>query len=68
VTAFIKYTGMAMGYHDQEQELEEVYFVPGHVKPERWVEHKDRLTIKDVDTVVLSEVLRLAHAIVSKAE
>jgi hypothetical protein len=68
VTAFIKYTGMAMGYHDQEQELEEVYFVPGHVKPERWGEHKNRLRIKEVDTVVLSEVLRLANAIVSKAE
>ena len=68
VTAFIKYTGLAMGYHEEKQELEEVYFVSGHIKPARWVEHKDRLRINDVDTVVVSEVLRLANAIVSKAE
>ena len=68
LTAFIKYTGLAMGYHEEKQELEEVYFVPGHIKPTWWGDHKDRLRIKDVDTVVVSEVLRLANAIVSKAE
>jgi Domain of unknown function (DUF4132) len=68
VTAFIRYTGLAMGYHDQKQELEEVYFVPGHVEPTWWGERKNRIKIKDVDTVVASEVLRLANAIVSKAE
>jgi hypothetical protein len=68
LTAFIKYTGLAMGYKEEPQELEDVYFVPGHVKPERWVRHENRLAIKDVDTVVISEVLRLANAIVSKAE
>ncbi len=68
LTAFIKYTGLAMGYHEEKQELESVYFVPGHVKPTWWGDHKDRLRIKDVDTVVASEVLRLANAIVSKAE
>jgi hypothetical protein len=68
LTAFIRYTGLAMGYYEEKQELEAVYFVPGHVRPEWWGEHKDRLKIKDVDTVVLSEVLRLANAIVSKAE
>jgi hypothetical protein len=57
-----------MGYYEEKQELEGVYFVPGHVRPEWWGEHKDRIKIKDVDTVVLSEVLRLANAIVSKAE
>jgi hypothetical protein len=68
LTAFIRYTGLAMGYYEEKQELEGVYFVPGHVRPEWWGEHKDRIKIKDVDTVVLSEVLRLANAIVSKAE
>jgi predicted DNA-binding WGR domain protein len=68
VTAFIKYTGLSIGYYEEKQELEAVYFVPGHVKPTWWGEHKNRLKIKDVDPVVLSEVLRLANAIHSKAE
>lgn len=66
VTAFIKYTGLAMGYLEEPQELEAVYFVPGHVPPSWWGDHKNRLRIKEVDTVVLSEVLRLAGAIASK--
>jgi hypothetical protein len=68
LTAFIKYTGLAMGYYEEKQELEAVYFVPGHVAPTWWGEHKNRLKIKEVDMVVLSEVLRLANAIISKAE
>jgi hypothetical protein len=66
VTAFIHYTGLSIGYYDEAQELEGIYFVPGHVKPTWWGRHENRLAIKDVDPVVLSEVLRLAHAIVSK--
>src|SRR5262249_46110776 len=68
VTAFIKYTGLSIGYYEEKQELEAVYFVPGHVKPTWWGEHEGRLKIDDVDPVVLSEVLRLANAVVSKAE
>lgn len=68
VTAFIKYTGMSIGYYEEPQELEGVYFAPGHVKPDWWGDHKDRVKIKDVDQVVISEVLRLANAIISKAE
>jgi predicted DNA-binding WGR domain protein len=68
LTAFIRYTGLSMGYYEESQELEEVYFVAGHITPTWWGEHKNRLRIKDVDTVVLSEVLRLANAIASKAE
>ena len=68
VTAFIQYTGLSIGYYEEKQELESVYFVPGHVKPTWWGDHKNRLQINEVDPVVLSEVLRLAHAIVSKAE
>ena len=68
LTAFIRYTGLSMGYFEEKQELEAVYFVPGHIKPTWWGDHKDRLRIKDVDTVVVSEVLRLANAIISKAE
>ncbi|MBO0755784.1 MAG: DUF4132 domain-containing protein [Bradyrhizobiaceae bacterium] len=68
LTAFIKYTGLSIGYYEEKQELEAVYFVPGHIKPQWWGEHPNRLKIKDVDSVVLSEVLRLAYAIVSKAE
>jgi predicted DNA-binding WGR domain protein len=67
LTAFIQYSGMSIGYYDEPQELESVYFVPGHVKPDWWGDHKNRLKIEEVDGVVLSEVLRLANAIVSKA-
>lgn len=67
LTAFIQYDGMSIGYYEEQQELKSVYFVPGHVKPEWWGDHKNRLKIKDVDPVVISEVLRLANAIVSKA-
>jgi len=66
LTAFIRYTGMSEGYYKEKQELEAVYFVPGPGRV-RW-EKKKRLRIKDVDPVVLSEVLRFANAIVSKAE
>jgi hypothetical protein len=68
LTAFIQYTGLAITYLEEEQELEAVYFVAGHIKPDMWGRHGQRLMIKDVDAVVLSEVLRLAQAIVSKAE
>lgn len=67
ITAFITYSGMSIGYYDEEQEIESVYFVPGHVKPEMWGQHVVRVKIGDVDRVVLSEVLRLVHAILSKA-
>lgn len=68
VTAFIQYTGMSIGYYDAPQEIEAVYFVPGHVKPDWWGQHDNKLPIKTVDPVVVSEVLRLVHAIVAKGE
>lgn len=68
VTAFIQYTGMGIGYYEEPQEIEAVYFVPGHVKPDWWGDHKNKLPIKTVDPVVVSEVLRLVHAIVAKGE
>ena len=66
LTAFIAYDGLSIGYYDEPQELQSVYFVPGHVKPDWWGEHKNRLRVREVDEVVLSEVLRLAHAIVAR--
>ncbi len=68
VTAFIQYTGMSIGYYEEPQEIEAVYFVPGHVKPDWWGNHDNKLPIKAVDPVVVSEVLRLVHAIVAKGE
>jgi predicted DNA-binding WGR domain protein len=68
LTAFIQYTGLSIGFYEEKQELEAVYFVPGHIRPQFWGQHEGRLKIKAVDSVVLSEVLRLANAIVSKAE
>lgn len=68
VTAFIQYSGLSISYYEEPQELESVYFVAGHVRPEMWGHHKNRLKIKEVDTVVLSEVLRLATAIHAKGK
>jgi hypothetical protein len=65
VTAFIQYTGLSMF---EQQELEAVFFVPGHATPAMCGEHEDQLKIKQVDPLVLSEVLRFANALVSKAE
>jgi hypothetical protein len=67
VTAFVQYTGMGIGYYEEEQEIESVYFVPGHIKPERWGTHTNKLKIKNVDAVIISEVLRLVRAIMAKA-
>ena len=67
VSAFIHYTGMGIGYYEEPQEIESVYFVPGYVEPEYWGRHANKLLIRNVDPVVLSEVLRLVHAIVAKA-
>jgi hypothetical protein len=67
LTAFIQYDGLSIGYYDEPQELKAVYFCPGHIKPDMWGRHEKRLKIKDVDQVVMSEVLRLANAIAAKA-
>jgi hypothetical protein len=68
VTAFIRYSpGLSIAWYEAPQELQSIYFVPGHVKPTYWGEHKDRLRIREVEPLVLSEVLRLAHALVSAA-
>ena len=69
VTAFIAYDpGLSMGYYEEPQQIHSVYFVPGHVKPDWWGNHDNKLPIKAVDPVVVSEVLRLVHAIVAKGE
>lgn len=69
VTAFIAYDpGLSMGYYEEAQEICSVYFVPGHVKPDWWGNHQNKLLIKTVDPVVISEVLRLVRAIMAKAE
>lgn len=69
LTAVIRYTpGFSIGWYEAPQELEALYFVPGHVKPTCWGEPRNAIRIKDVDPVVFSEVLRLAYAIAAKAE
>jgi hypothetical protein len=65
VTAFIQHTGVSMF---EKQELEAVYFAPGQANPAMCGEHEDQLKIKQVDPLVLSEVLRFANTLVSKAE
>lgn len=68
VTAFIQYSpGLAVSYYEEPQQISEVYFVPGHVKPEYWGEHKNRRKVGEIDRVVLSEVLRVVEAMLAKA-
>lgn len=68
LTAFIAYEpGMSIGSYDEDQEISEIYFVKGHIVPDYWGHHPDRLKIGDVDEVVISEVLRIANAITAKA-
>jgi hypothetical protein len=70
ITAFIRY-GYLPG---DDVKLKGIYFVRGHILPGRhmpiwqawWGRHVDRLQIRDVDPIVLSEVLRQAYAIVSR--
>jgi predicted DNA-binding WGR domain protein len=66
LTAFIQRTG-SIDYYYEGQQLAAIYFVSGHIEPEMRGPHERRLKVKDVDAVVLSEVLRFANAIVSKA-
>lgn len=69
ITAFIQYDpGLSMGYYDEEQQLAAVYFVKGYIAPDWWGHHTDRIKIEKVDLMVLSEVLRMAELLVSKAQ
>jgi hypothetical protein len=67
VTAFIRCTGFVGGDYAEAEQLEGIFFVTGCVTPGSSGQH-DRLKIRDVDPVVLSEVLRLAHVIVPTAQ
>ena len=68
-TAFIGYSpGLYNGYYDDAQSLDEVYFASGNILPERSSFLHQRLKIRQVDPIVLSEVLRMAHAIAAKGE
>jgi hypothetical protein len=67
VTAFIRYTGLVSDSYPVPEQLEGIFFVTGEVTPGYSGRH-DRLKIRDVDPVVLSEVLRLAQAIVSNTQ
>jgi len=55
-------TAFITGSSDDYGHIEDIHFVSGAPG-----EHDHRLRIRDVDPAVLSEVLRLAHAIASKA-
>ena len=69
ITAFIQYDpGLSIGWYDEEQRISSVYFVPGHIKPDWWGNHKNKLMLLEVDAVVVSEVLRMVHVLVSKGE
>jgi hypothetical protein len=66
VTALIRYTGLNKGKYGEPQEIQSLCFIPAGVPPDAWQDN--RLKIGDVDSVVLSEVLRTAHILLAKAQ
>jgi hypothetical protein len=55
--------GLTIGAYEEPQKIAAIRFVPDGVTPG----HNDPMRIKDVDPVVLSEVLRLVHTILACA-
>jgi predicted DNA-binding WGR domain protein len=72
VTAFAHYEpGMYVGggmADMDDQEVTEVYFVPGMIAPDWWSGHTNQIPLPKVDPIVLSEVLRDLETILSKAK
>jgi hypothetical protein len=71
LTAFVRYYGVPMGYWDfDKQGIDACFFVKGEHRPEGYSEHKEAemLPLKDIPPVVLSETLRILHAIAGKAD
>jgi predicted DNA-binding WGR domain protein len=72
ITAFAHYDpGMWVGGSMAEmddQQVTEVYFVPGMIAPDWWSAHKNQIPLAKVDPIVLSEVLRDLETIISKAK
>lgn len=66
LTAFLRYGTWGHGHLAGERDLESIFFVQGDVDP-AWPRHGSPMRIKEVDAVVLSEVLLLAHATRSRA-
>lgn len=61
------YVGGSMAEMD-DQELTEVYFVPGLAEPDWWSNHKDRTPLAKVDPIALSEVLADVETLIGKAK
>jgi hypothetical protein len=66
VTALIRYTGLNKGKYGELQEIQSLCFIPAGVPPDAW--HDSRLKIRDVNPVVLSEALRMAHILLARAQ
>ena len=66
--AFITFSSKAMGRFEEREELKSIYFVPAKTDRGKKGAPKNRIKIGEVDPGVISEVLRLANVIVSKAE
>ena len=71
VTAIVRYYGAPMGYWDfDKQGIDACFFVKGDHHPEGYASYKEAemLPLSDVPPVVLSETLRILHAIAGKAD
>ena len=71
VTAILQYEdGVPVGYMEgwDDQKLSGCFFVPGIYTADIYPDHKKRMTLADVDEVVLSEVLADLTTLVSKAK
>jgi predicted DNA-binding WGR domain protein len=70
VTAVVEYeTGFCVGYlqDSEDMEIDRVVFIPGIAGPEMYREIKDAIPLKDIDPVVISEVLADLTLVASKA-
>jgi predicted DNA-binding WGR domain protein len=71
VTAVVQYhEGVAVGWivDSDDQHIEYVAFVPGIQDSGWWPQHKDRLPLSEIDSLVISEVLNDMMTIAAKAK
>ncbi len=70
ITAVLRNTGLSIGYHDTDPVgLEQAYFVPEKFGRGGWAEEaRDKVPLREVDEVVISEILNDMAVLASRAE
>jgi hypothetical protein len=65
MTAIIRYSDASRRAREL-QGIESICFIPAGLSPDEG--HENRLEVRNVEPVVVSEVLRLVHAILARAD